>query len=293
MPDPANKRLGFSIPTLGGKQLWADEFICGGYRIQENIVSGHHRLLNPADIRLCWGTWSRCKEEFDSLYQSGSVHLPSRHLVLLVHGVFRSKDSFGPMARALRRAGYDAQAVNYPSTRRSLESHAEQIERILDRAEHFDQVSFVCHSMGGIVIRMLLGQANAWRQHLSPKRLVMIATPNQGSEIAETFASFPVFEITAGPSVRQLHRDQIQAVPIPNIPFGTIAGSSGRSTGYNPLLPGDDDLTVTVASTTLEGAEDELIVPAMHTFIMSKPEVIAATLHYLQTGRFLPAENGS
>lgn len=278
---------GFPLFTLGGKQLWADEFVLAGYRIQQNVVSGRYRLLDPDDIRLAGGSWEHCKERFDRLREARDLGVPSRHRVLLLHGVFRSKDSFGPMTRALRRAGYDAQALNYPSTRRDLHSHAAQITRLLERSEGADKVSFVCHSMGGIVARMVLGDPNAaWRDRIQPHRLVTIATPHRGAEIAEQFAEVPIFEAAAGPSVRQLHRDKIEAVPLPTIPFGTIAGGRGDDRGYNPLLPGDDDFTVTVDSTRLPGAEDHLLVRAMHTFIMVKPEVIAATIRYLRTGRF-------
>jgi pimeloyl-ACP methyl ester carboxylesterase len=280
--------LNLRLPTFGGKQLWADEFLYAGYRIQQNQMSGHHRLLAPDDTRLAWGTWTHCHEFFTRLRETRDIERPSRHLVVLLHGVFRSKDSWGPMTRALRRAGYDAQPVNYPSTRRSLEEHAEQVERVLDRSEDVDRVSFVCHSMGGIVTRVLLGRQGAWRKRIDVNRVVMIATPNRGAEIAEALSGVPLFGPTAGPSVDQLRPGRIAAVPVPDVPFGTVAGSSGRPSGYNPLLPGDDDMTVTVDSTRLPGAEDELVVQAVHTFVMVKPEVVAATLRYLKTGRFQP-----
>lgn len=281
-------RPNLPLPTFGGKQLWADEFVCAGHRIQQNVVSGHFRLLDPDDLRLTWGTWEHCKDHFDRIAAQRRLIEPGRHLVLLLHGIFRSKDSWGPMTRALRRAGYDAEPVNYPSTRRPLEEHAAQVERILDRASNVAKVSFVCHSMGGIVARVLLGRNGAWRQRIQAHRLVMIATPNQGAEIAETLSTLPIFPLTAGPSARMLHRDRIREIPVPDIPFGIVAGSRGTPAGFNPLLPGDDDMTVTVASTRLEGAEDELVVRATHTFVMIKPEVIVATLRYLKSGRFRP-----
>ncbi|MCA9566749.1 MAG: hypothetical protein KC656_02865 [Myxococcales bacterium] len=281
-------RLNLRLPTLGGKQLWADEMLYAGYRIQQNGLTGHHRLLGPDDTRLAWGDYETCHAAWTRLKASRHVERPSRHLVLLLHGVFRSKDSWGPMTRALRRAGYDAQPVNYPSTRRSLEDHAAQVERVLDRSEDVDRVSFVCHSMGGIVARVLLGRGGSWRERIRPNRLVMIGTPNRGAEIAETLSGLPLFSATSGPSVDALRPGHIDRVPLPDIPFGTIAGSSGRDAGYNPLLPGDDDMTVTVASTRLPGAEDELVVQALHTFVMVKPEVVAATLRYLKSGRFQP-----
>lgn len=288
MPDLA-PRLNMPFPTFGGKQLWADEFVCAGHRIQQNVVSGHHRLLDPHDVRLAWGTWEHCHGQFARIAEARGLVRPGRHLVLLLHGIFRSKDSWGPMTRALRRAGYEAEAVNYPSTRRSLDDHAAQVERILDRAEHVSRVSFVGHSMGGIVARVLLGRRGAWRERIEANRLVTIATPHQGAEIAERLSAWPVFPDAAGPSARALHRDRIREIPVPDIPFGTIAGSRGHPGGFNPLLPGDDDMTVTVASTRLAGAEDELVVRATHTFVMVHPDVVAATLRYLKSGRFLPA----
>jgi pimeloyl-ACP methyl ester carboxylesterase len=288
MSNPAiPPRPNVRFPTFGGKQLWADEFVCAGWRIQRNVVSHHHRLLDDQDHRIAWGTWDHCKAHFDRVAARRDLVRPGRHLVLLLHGIFRSKDSWGPMARGLRRAGYEAAPVNYPSTRLPLEDHAEQVERILDRAEHVSRVSFVCHSMGGIVARVLLGRRGAWRDRIEANRLVMIATPNQGAEIAEHLSRLSAFaQFSGGPSLRQLFRDRIDAIPTPDIPFGTIAGSSGHERGYNPLLTGDDDMTVTVQSTRLPGAEDELVVRATHTFIMTHHEVVVAVLRYLKSGRF-------
>ena len=46
------------MPTLGGKVFWGDNFIYAGWRIQENVVTGHHRLLDPDDVRQAWGTYT-------------------------------------------------------------------------------------------------------------------------------------------------------------------------------------------------------------------------------------------
>jgi hypothetical protein len=74
---------------------------------------------------------------------------------------------------------------------------------------------------------------------------------------------------------------------MPDIRFGTIAGVRGDGKGFNPLLPGDDDMTVSAQSAHLDGAEDHLVVPyGLHTFVMIHPAVITATQHYLRTGRF-------
>jgi len=274
------------MPTMGGKQLWGDVFVYGGHRIQRNVITAHFRLLAPADIRLAFGTWEQCYEAFQRHRDAGRITLESEHLVLLLHGFFRSKDSFGPMTRALKRAGYAAHGVNYPSTRQGLDDHARQVELLLDQAEGYKTVSFVTHSMGGIVARVLLSREGAWRERIEVNRLVMIGTPNRGAEIVTHLSQLPAFEEVGGPALAALEPNRATELPNPNAKFGVIAGARGDGRGYNPLLPGDDDMTVSVASTRLPGAEDMLIVNAVHTFIMVNPGVIKATLRYLDTGAF-------
>ncbi|HHO53821.1 MAG TPA: alpha/beta fold hydrolase [Deltaproteobacteria bacterium] len=273
------------LPTFGGKQLWGDVFLHAGFRIQRNVITGHHRLLSPSDLRMASGSWERCRAAFEDLYAQQAPAPEDRHLVLLLHGIFRSKDSFGPMTRALRRAGYDAHAINYPSTRRSLEEHADQLETLLEQVRGVSRVSFVTHSMGGIVARVLLGRTDAlWRSQLEVNRLLMIGTPNQGAEIASRLQPISPFMAVAGPALHQLHPDHAAKLPIPDVPFGIVAGGRGTPQGFNPLLPGDNDMTVTVEETRLPGAEDFLLVNAVHTFIMVHPQVIEATQRYLETG---------
>ena len=75
---------------------------------------------------------------------------------------------------------------------------------------------------------------------------------------------------------------------IPQCPFGIIAGGIGNSVGFNPLLPGDNDGTVTLESTKLDGAADFLRVPYMHFFIQMMPRTLRATETFLASGRFSP-----
>lgn len=275
------------VPTLGGKQFWGDVFLYAGYRIQQNVFTRHFRLLGPADARLASGTFEHCHAVFERIRDQRAAVPESDHVVLLLHGIFRSKDSFSPMVRALRAAGYEAHGVNYPSTRQGLADHADQVEQLLERLEDARTVSFVTHSMGGIVARVVLSRLDRpWRKRIAVHRLVMIATPNKGAEIATHLDQLPAFRAVAGPSLGELRSERHEEIPLPTVPFGIVAGARGDGRGFNPLLTGDNDMTVTVDSTRLEGAEDFLLVHAIHTFIHVQPDVIDATIRYLATGRF-------
>ena len=88
------------MPTLGGKQIWGDVFLYAGYRIQLNVYTRHHRLLSPRDLRLAAGSYEHCYQTFCRLREQRSITPVSDHVVLLLHGIFRSKDSFGPWSAA-------------------------------------------------------------------------------------------------------------------------------------------------------------------------------------------------
>ena len=107
--------------------------------------------------------------------------------------------------------------------------------------------------------------------------------------MADFLRNNPLFKAVLGPAGQQLVTDKdgiINSLPVPPFPFGVLAGGRSASTGYNPLLPGDNDSTVTVASTRLAGAADFILLPVIHSFLMSDQKCIDATRHFLQHERF-------
>ena len=277
-------------PTLGGKQVWGDVYLYAGWRIQRHALKGQHRLLDGWDVRHAAGDWTHCHATFQRMRASSALGWTSDHMVLLVHGYFRSKDSFGGMTRALRQGGYEAHAINYPSTRQTVTDHADQLETLLNRLEGIRTLSIVSHSMGGIISRVLLSRPEApWRKRIAFHRLIMIGTPNHGATMAQHVGEVPGAQTLVGPSMSELTPEAASKIPIPPVRFGTIAGTRGDGRGYNPLLTGEDDMTVSAESARLEGSEAHLDVPGgLHTFIMVDPRVVRASLNYLRTGQFTP-----
>src|SRR5262249_52965874 len=120
------------------------------------------------------------------------------------------------------------------------------------------------------------------------RRVVMIGTPNQGAEMADLLQGFWLYRGLFGPAGRELNRDPegiIPKLPVPSMEFAVIAGARGVPEGWNMLIPGDDDGTVTVASTRLVGATDFVTVPALHSFLISDPMVAEMTDRFLREGR--------
>ena len=210
------------------------------------------------------------------------------HLVLLLHGMGRSPWIFKDHGSApCDRAGYEAVAIAYPSLTKDVGEHAAHLERLLDGLEDVERVSFVTHSLGGLVLREALARPPAtWRDRVELGRAIMLAPPNQGAALARALEGFGPFHFFGGPSADQLAGGTAFA-PLPAaLEFGIVAGGTAGGQGYNLLLQGNDDGIVRVAETHLAGARDTLVVPVIHTVIAAAPETIAATLKFLASGRF-------
>jgi len=281
--DPPRRRFNLRFPTLGGYQFWGDEMVYCGWRIQRSAIFGYYRLLDPWCFRRAWGTYEECDAAFRSLVKPQILRPRSDEVVIVLHGLFRTRRSSRQLEKFLLRQGYEVVAVGYPSARVPIEADGAQLARLIERLTHARKIHFVTHSLGGIVVRCYL------RDHRDPRigRLVMIAPPNRGSYISKHLSARSPFRIFAGPAGEQLTRDEFFAtLPEPWCEFGVIAGGRGDGRGYSPLLPGDDDGVVLVEETHLDGMRDFLLVPRIHTFIMNDQRVKRAVVRFLRAGQF-------
>ena len=288
-PSAKNPLPGIS-KTLGGRQFWTDICFLQGWRIQKNIITGHHRLLNPSDVRYAAGSLAKCQDQLEAQRKECNLKPASGRIVVLIHGLVRSSKSFHGMSQRLRNDGYTVVGFDYASTRVSIPDSADALHDVVESlGSDVESIDFVVHSMGGLILRSYLHRFPN-EQH---RRAILLGVPNHGSEIAETMKSNRLFRVIYGPAGQQLGTGEkgiASELPVPNIDFGIVAGGKRTEKGFNPLLGSDNDSTVTVESTRLAGAQDFLLVPVMHSFLMSNSEIIDATSHFLQHGRF--RENG-
>ncbi len=281
-----------ALPTLGGSQLWADLAFDGGWRVQRHVWTGHARLLDEDDVRRAWGSKAAC---LAALRDHGkAVEGQGRPVVVVLHGLWRTRRSMSPLAASFRGAGYEVIDVTYPSARASIEEHAAQVAGILDRLSGSDrEVSFVTHSLGALVTRQLLArEGDAWRGRHRAYRAVFIAPPNRGARLAEIGRKVPLLPWIYGEPMRQIAGGFTRDLAGPGVPFATIAGGCGDDEGWNPLIPGDDDGVVAVAETRLPGAAGELVVRRLHTTIMKDPAAIGAAVTFIRRG-VLPASGAA
>lgn len=271
------------MKTLGGRQLWGDVHFFQGWTIQQNVLTGHFRLLDPRDVRHAWGSFDVCNKKLDQVRAERKIPAMRGEAVVLLHGIFRSSKAMSRVQERLERDGYLVVPFDYPSTRVDIAASAKMLGQVVESLEGVEKISFVTHSMGGLVVRSWLGQGGDDRARC----LVMMGTPNKGAEVADILRDWHLYRLILGPAGQQLVADQSGAIaklPVPDIPFSVIAGGKGTPDGHNPLIPGDDDGLVAVSSAFLEGAEDSMTLPVLHSFLPFNAAVIDAVFLYLKTG---------
>lgn len=209
--------------------------------------------------------------------------------VILLHGLCRTTRSMAKMESALADSGYKVRNVNFPSRTATIQKLADDAigKAVSDcQQDGAIKIDFVTHSLGGILVRSYLAR------HTIPNlgRVVMLAPPNQGSEIVDKLGQAFLFKWINGPAGNELGTDT-NSVPnklgAANFPVGIIAGD--RSINWINslfLIPGTDDGKVSVERTKLAGMSDHIILHATHPFIMRSREAIRQTIQFLHTGKF-------
>lgn len=209
--------------------------------------------------------------------------------VVLLHGLARSSSSMEPMEQALTDAGFSVVNLDYPSREYPIEELAllaiEDGLFLCGENDRPQQVHFVTHSLGGILVRYY------FEHHDSDVvgRVVMLGPPNQGSRAADKMGDWPGFDWLNGPAGAQLGKGP-ESIPLglgtPDFEFAVVAGSRTVDPITSAVLEDPDDGKVSVEDTKLDGMRDFRVVGVSHAYIMRDDEVIELVIRFLRSGSF-------
>lgn len=206
--------------------------------------------------------------------------------VVLLHGLGRSGSAMYLLGKRINEAGYQTHIIEYDSLKKSPDLIIKAVGQEIDERcrDNGLTVHFVGHSLGGLIIRAYLDQKPI--NHLG--RVVLLGTPNQGSELVDKFGEEWLLRIT-GPTVRELGTDEDSfpnRIGAPYYPIGIIAGTSSSNPLTSRSLPGPDDGLVSVESTKLEGMTDFIEVDTSHSRLRYNETAAREVVYFLKHGRF-------
>ena len=204
--------------------------------------------------------------------------------VLLVHGLWYGRPGMLPLARRLKKRGWDCELFGYSSVfsapDKNVQRLAEQVAGLQEKGG--GPLHLVGHSLGGLVILKMLAD---WHAEADGGRVVLLGSPLNGSAVARRMMGSRMLKPWVGRAAELLD------VGLDNLPedreVGAIAGTS--SLGVGRLFADLDkphDGTVSVAETKVPGLADHLELPVSHTGLVLSRKVADAIDAFLRSGRF-------
>jgi pimeloyl-ACP methyl ester carboxylesterase len=209
----------------------------------------------------------------------------NREMVVLLHGLGRSKAAMWLLGYRIEEAGFDVVRIGYASLADPPEQILAAVSQKIDACCQGSPqpVHFVGHSLGGLIIRGYLAD----HQIRELGRVVLIGTPNAGTPLVDSFLDSWLIDL-AGPTAKRLGTGPESfpnSLPAPDYPVGVIGGL--RDAAVLDLIPGDDDGLVPLESTKLDGMVDFIIVNTNHAMMLYSQEVARQTIAFLRDGKFI------
>ena len=205
-----------------------------------------------------------------------------KEAIVLLHGLGRRKTSMNKIEKHFKEE-YDVYNIGYNSLKYPIEILVEKylMEIVNELNDKGQKINFVTHSMGGILVRYLFKT----HEIKNPGRVVMLAPPNKGSELANKFYKIH------GPACAQIMRSRnrfVNRLGEINFECGIIAGGRNYYFFLDKYFKGKkNDGIVAVDSTKVKGQKSFIELEKGHTMIMYSDEVIKKIEHFIKNGKFL------
>ncbi|MGC1307867.1 MAG: alpha/beta fold hydrolase [Phormidesmis sp.] len=195
--------------------------------------------------------------------------------ILLIHGLGRTPLSMWGIGGALRNAGHSPEFFGYTAVLQSFDDIA---ERLRDRLHHLSTLGpygIVAHSLGGVLTRAALAQAD----FPLPAHVVMLAPPNQSPRLARIANSLPPYRWFTGQSGHNLANPDFYAqLPSLSCPYTIITGTVGPTGLFSLFGEEINDLIVGAEESKMHSHDRPLQVSALHSWIMNSHTAQAMTV---------------
>lgn len=199
--------------------------------------------------------------------------------VVLVHGLWMGPPAMALLARRLTARGFHCAAFRYPTVGRGIAENAVALERFLVGIET-DRIHLVGHSLGGLVILVMLAQA----ERPPVGRVVLLGTPVAGSHTARRLARWGLGRrLLARSRQGGTLEDGLRGAGATTVAM--IAGGMGWGLGrLLGALPSPSDGTVAVAETLGPMVAAHATVGVSHSGLLLSARVARAVARYLRDG---------
>ncbi len=208
-------------------------------------------------------------------------------VVILVHGYNKNQKDMLPLKKNLEEKGYKVVAVDLPLTFQKIEAatevFAKQMEEYINKLDN-KAIHFIGHSTGGLVIRHFLAKTEL---EFNLGRIILIATPNHGSRLAEIAALIKplTYIFKTLDSLQAKNLQELDLSITQETETGAIAGNKNNLL-LGCLLSAENDGRVKVDSVKDGVLNDFIVLEYGHKEIHHQVETARLVINFLEKGEF-------
>ena len=210
-------------------------------------------------------------------------------VVVLVPGMFSPRLTLLPMARRLQKHGYQTKLFSNRYLSQSPVQNAQRLTQWLCSLPG-DTIHLVGHSLGGVVIMhaLTMNATNSPADRFANGKVVLIATPVQGSEFARLLQRKPALRWMLGRCTDQGGVSQASPQQVFGRDVGVIAGSSPKGVAATVYKPDETyDGLVRLSETELSACKDRVCIPQSHASMLFSSLCSELTLRFLRRSAFV------
>jgi len=203
---------------------------------------------------------------------------------VFVHGLWLTGAESVLLRRRLAvRHGLECHSFSYRTVGRAMSDVTAQLAAFVERIDA-DQVHFVGHSLGGLVLYRYFETAPCAK----PGRVVFLGSPTVKSRTAERVGRLPLVSSLIG---RMVHDELVwpqepRAWRCPR-ELGLVAGTRPLGLGrFFARFEEDCDGTIGVSETKLPGHTAHVTLPVSHMGMLASAAVADQVGEFLSNGRF-------
>jgi hypothetical protein len=209
-------------------------------------------------------------------------------VVVGIHGFLGNKKSYKSISRSFAYEGFKMYSFEYNSFQGNLRSHGHDLAVYLccvAQQNPGQEINFVTQSLGAIILRAALNDP-ACPEEAKKGRAVMIAPPNQGTELARTFdevgEAYRCLGFELAYELTNYTYEDIRAIGYfpEEMEILIIAGSKGSSFWTNET----NDGLITISETAIDHTFYFQTYPVSHTRILAYTPAIRLAQRFICSG---------
>ncbi|MCU6433736.1 hypothetical protein LPB67_08090 [Undibacterium sp. Jales W-56] len=207
--------------------------------------------------------------------------VPRQTQVLFVHGMGRTPLSAFPLLSRLREHGLQTYSFHYFVALENFATIQARLVKQLCAIAAKGEYVLIGHSLGGVLLRAALNALPAGTRQ--PDQLFLLGSPITASRIAGRIRDLLPFQIISGDCGQLLSSpERMSAIGSVSTPTIAIVGNKGIKGKYSPFGDEDNDGVVSISEAYAAWAEQEILLPVMHTLMPSSRLVSEALIKNLR-----------